>query len=285
MMRMKKQWPAQSALRIGLAKVLIVLYLLIVDIYLERGHPADLGAWYFSCILRWIDSQLSKYGANGKGACPMCMKPSRKSEARVLHQIRIAVHDETDIFELKRELQTAQQRSFELAKALEKSILGVNMCKREFTKRNIPHEVLDDINDPDTLESSLSDTMDQPAAIQSEIFDPISDIKPIGPEEILDTSSVAESEDSVALSEGPTIITLDEPSIILIDDSIDDINVQIDQEPDSRNSLESDTLDETLDTVANESEDVCQATTREPVSTSSDTHAMLFVGSSRDKAQ
>ncbi|KAL0096667.1 hypothetical protein J3Q64DRAFT_1029596 [Phycomyces blakesleeanus] len=149
--------------------------------------------------------------------------PFRKSSVRVIRPTRIAVHDETDILELKRELQAAQQKSFELARDLEKSVLAINMCKREFTKRNISHTILDTTYDTDTVEETLNYPTNETTPVKLDTtLDTVPDVQNVIPAEPLDneldTESVTESEVSVVISDDLEIIDLDESSVIVVDD-------------------------------------------------------------------
>ncbi|KAL0095829.1 hypothetical protein F4703DRAFT_1089684 [Phycomyces blakesleeanus] len=184
---------------------------------LECGH-----LFGQSCIFQWIVSQRLRRG-DGKSTCPICMNPFRKSSVRVIRPTRIAVHDETDILELKRELQAAQQKSFELARDLEKSVLAINMCKREFTKRNISHTILDTTYDTDTVEETLNYPTNETTPVKLDTtLDTVPDVQNVIPAEPLDneldTESVTESEVSVVISDDLEIIDLDESSVIVVDD-------------------------------------------------------------------
>ncbi|GAA5807411.1 hypothetical protein MFLAVUS_000772 [Mucor flavus] len=86
-----------------------------------------------SCIARWITERAQKLG-DKKTFCPICMKPARLNDIRIVVPIKLVVKDTAEINLLKKEVEMKKSKICEYQNTLELARLSLNLSKRELKR-------------------------------------------------------------------------------------------------------------------------------------------------------
>ncbi|KAI8080406.1 hypothetical protein BDF21DRAFT_418967 [Thamnidium elegans] len=86
-----------------------------------------------SCITRWITERAHKLG-DKKTFCPICMKPARLNDIRIVVPIKLVVKDTAEINILKKEVEMKKSKICEYRNALELAQLSLSLSKRELKR-------------------------------------------------------------------------------------------------------------------------------------------------------